>query len=138
MLNIKVLLLLLLLLAFRQNRQRRERKQEPAMMKSHSNLKQPRWVGRSRRMCCRRAFVNKTMQGKVFATDADGERLLSSLINLLESDLRRVWRAACEEEFLNLFANAAFRLLDNASVARSKPLRRAVFQILCVLVKRYR
>ena len=74
----------------------------------------------------------------MFQTDAEGERLLSAFINVLESDLRRLWRAPCEEEFLNLFSNTAFRLLENAAVARSKALRRATFQILCVLVKKYR
>lgn len=74
---------------------------------------------------------------KMFGSEADGERLLSAVINLLDVDLQRVWKSSIEEEFLNLFAKIAYALLENAALVRSKPIKRCLFQILCTLVKKY-
>jgi condensin complex subunit 1 len=74
---------------------------------------------------------------KLFGNEADGERLLSAVINLLDVDLQRVWKSSIEEEFLNLFAKIAYALLENAALVRSKPIKRCLFQILCTLVKKY-
>lgn len=74
---------------------------------------------------------------KLFGNEADGERLLSAVINLLDVDLQRVWKSTIEEEFLNLFAKIAYALLENAALVRSKPIKRCLFQILCTLVKKY-
>jgi condensin complex subunit 1 len=76
-------------------------------------------------------------QAKLFGNEADGERLLSAVINVLDVELTRVWKATLEEEFLNLFAKIAYSLIENSALLRSKPIKRCLFQILCMLVKKY-
>jgi condensin complex subunit 1 len=71
-------------------------------------------------------------------TETQKENVLTSLINLLELDLGKLWKATLpEEEFTNLFAKVANLLFENPVNVKSKVTRRCIFILYATLVKRY-
>jgi len=59
------------------------------------------------------------------------------MINLLELDLPRVWKGSLEEEFVNIFSQTAYLFLENPANTRSKSLKRSIFLLVAILVKKY-
>lgn len=60
------------------------------------------------------------------------------MLNLLELDLSKIWKAHQPEvEFVNLFSNMCRFMLENPNTAKSKGIKRCVSMIFSILVKKY-
>ncbi|KAH3732689.1 condensin-2 complex subunit D3 [Pelomyxa schiedti] len=92
------------------------------------------------------AAAEKSAKGKRTKKDVESnfwselgkEKVLGVMIDTLEADLARVWKAPQpEERFLQLFTRTCFTLVENPSVTRLKQVRRSLTVVLGVLVKQY-
>ncbi|XP_078507673.1 condensin complex subunit 1 isoform X2 [Lissotriton helveticus] len=75
-----------------------------------------------------------------FDWEAERERVLQAILNLVQLEIRRLWSlSVVEEEFVSLVTGSCYKILENPSVsqAKNKPTRDVVSHLLGVMVKRY-
>jgi len=70
-------------------------------------------------------------------TDTQKESFLSTLINVLDMDLSRLWKMNPEEDFINLFTKLSSMMLEESSNLKSKVVKKCIFMLLSILVKKY-
>ncbi|XP_069099190.1 condensin complex subunit 1 [Pleurodeles waltl] len=75
-----------------------------------------------------------------FDWEAERERVLQTILNLVQLEIRRLWSlSVVEEEFVSLVTGSCYKILENPSVSqvKNKPTRDVVSHLLGVMVKRY-
>jgi hypothetical protein len=70
--------------------------------------------------------------------ETNRERFLTCLLNFLDLNLSKLWKASLpEENFVNLFSKIVYLLLENPINTKSKAIKRSIFLIIACLIKRY-
>ncbi|KAF7670129.1 hypothetical protein LDENG_00050230 [Lucifuga dentata] len=72
--------------------------------------------------------------------DSEREKVLQTLIQLLQLDIRSLWNLSLvEEEFVSCVTCCCYKLLENPTIShvKSKPTRDGVTHLLGVLIKKY-
>ncbi|ROT63466.1 hypothetical protein C7M84_018678 [Penaeus vannamei] len=72
--------------------------------------------------------------------EEERNRMLVQLFSVLQHPLHRLWEPPImEEDFVNLIANCCYKILESPTMnlARTKPTRDSIFQIIGTLVKKF-
>ncbi|XP_072250130.1 condensin complex subunit 1 isoform X2 [Leuresthes tenuis] len=72
--------------------------------------------------------------------DSERERVLQSLVQLLQLDIRSLWSLSLvEEEFISCVTCCCYKLLENPTIShvKSKPTRDCIIHLLGLLIKKY-
>ncbi|XP_069506775.1 condensin complex subunit 1 isoform X2 [Ambystoma mexicanum] len=75
-----------------------------------------------------------------FDWEAERERVLQAILQLVQLEIRRLWSlSVVEEEFVSMLTGCCYKILENPSIsqAKNKPTRDVVAHLLGVMVKRY-
>ncbi|XP_042208169.1 condensin complex subunit 1-like [Homarus americanus] len=84
----------------------------------------------------------KTAKNSETGTDWEEERtrMLVQLFSVLQYPLQRLWDPpVIEEDFVNLIANCCYKIIESPSMnlARTKPTRDSIFQIIGTLINKF-
>ncbi len=86
----------------------------------------------------RKATKKDSESSSTWQTETQKEAILSIMIHTLELDLSRLWKMTYpEDEFLSLFATTAYSMLEDPANAKSKVIKRCLFLLISILVKKY-